>query len=189
MPPWADELLGCDLYTGKGIGMRLPLPLARVLAAMTLFSPLLPAAAGTVCAIDKLAFLEGDWHYTDGPTSGEERWVLTAAHTLLGSAWEAKGAMLSFVEALSVLPQNDRIEMHLRHFDGPLNHAWEDKDSPMIFALVQCDDESAVFDGVGVRAGEHITYRKTAEGLRFVGDFLHQGKSVRVEVNMHQAAR
>jgi hypothetical protein len=149
----------------------------------------LSASAEASCSIDDLAFMQGDWRYAEGPLSGEERWVLTAANTLAGSSWETKGAVLSFVEALSILRQNDGIEMHLRHFDGSLSHAWEDKDSPMVFTLTQCDGRSAVFDGVGSRAGEHITYRKTAEGLTFVGDFLHGGKSVHVESQMRPATK
>jgi hypothetical protein len=39
--------------------------------------------------------------------------------------------------------------MHLRHFDGALKPAREDKDSPMISQLAHCDASSAVFDGTG----------------------------------------
>ena len=160
-----------------------------VLVAATLVGCSLPVSAASACSMDDLTFMQGDWLYTEGPASGEERWVLTAANTLAGSSWEAKGATLSFVEALSISRQNDRIEMRLRHFDGSLGHAWEEKDSPMVFALAQCDGHSAVFNGTGSRVGEHITYRKTAEGLTFVGDFLHQGKPVHVEVQMRPATR
>ncbi len=69
--------------------------------------------------------------------------------------------------------------MRLRHFDGSLSRAWEDKESPVVFVLAQCDAQSAVFDGTGDKQGEHITYRKTVEGLTFVGDFLHGGKPLR----------
>lgn len=148
----------------------------------------IPAIAATGCTIHDLAFMQGEWHYSDGSTNGEERWVLTSANTLAGSSWEGKGTTLSYAEALSISPQNDRIEMHLRHFDGSLSRAWEEKDSPMVFALAQCDGQSAVFDGTGARQGEHMTYRRTEEGLTFVGDFLHQGKPVRVEVHMSKAA-
>jgi len=167
--------------------LRLPaIPLFCL--AFVLAGPAIPANAATSCEIHSLAFMQGEWHYSDGPTNGEERWVLTAANTLAGSSWEAKGTALSFVEALSIAPQNNRIEMHLRHFDGSLSRAWEEKDSPMVFALAQCDGQSAVFDGVGDRLGEHITYRKTSEGLTFVGDFLHQREPVRVEVHMRKAS-
>jgi hypothetical protein len=158
------------------------------LALIVMAESSIPAVAATSCAIGDLAFMQGEWHYGDGPTSGEERWVLTAAKTLAGSSWEAKGTTLSYAEALSILPQNGRIEMHLRHFDGSLGHAWEEKDSPMVFVLAQCDGQSVVFDGTGTREGEHMTYRKTAEGLTFVGDFLHAGKPVRVEGHMRKVA-
>jgi hypothetical protein len=71
--------------------------------------------------------------------------------------------------------------------NGSLNRAWEDKELPMVFVLAQCDGQSAIFEGTGDKHGEHITYRKTAEGLTFVGDFLHGGKPVRVEVKMRKA--
>jgi hypothetical protein len=143
--------------------------------------------ASTGCTVSDLAFMQGEWHSNDGATSGEERWVLTAANTLAGSSWVAKATAVNFVEALSIAPQNDRIEMHLRHFDGSLSRAWEDKELPMVFVLAQCDGQSAVFDGTGAKQGEHITYRKTAEGLTFVGDFLHGSKPIRVEVKMRKA--
>jgi hypothetical protein len=53
----------------------------------------------------------------------------------------------------------------------------------------QCDGHSAVFDGTGSKVGEHITYRKTTEGLTFVGDFLHQGKPIHVEVHMRRETK
>jgi hypothetical protein len=162
--------------------------LARRLAVATLLACTFPASSAAGCAIDDLVFLQGDWHYTYGSDIGAERWVLTAAHSLAGSSWEAKGAALSFMEISTILPEGERLELHVRHFDGSLNHAWEDKDSPMIFALAQCDGHSALFDGTGAHAGEHITYRSSAHGLAFIGDFLHQGKPVHVEVNMSKAS-
>jgi hypothetical protein len=140
-------------------------------------------ATQPACTIENLAFMQGDWR----STNGEERWVVTAAGTLSGSAYETKGTSVSFAEALSIAPQGDRIEMHLRHFDGALMHAWEDKDAPMVFALARCDGDTAVFDGTGAKIGEHITYRKAPDGLTFVGDFLHQGKPVHFEIAMHKA--
>jgi hypothetical protein len=160
---------------------------ATVAAAMLAWS--LPVLAANNCSMNELGFMQGDWLSAEGATSGEERWILTPANTLLGSAWEAKGTTLSFVEAEDILAQNDRIELRLRHFDGSLSRAWEEKDSPMVFVLAQCDARSAVFDGTGSKMGEHITYRKTADGLTFVGDFLHQGKPVHIEIAMHPAAK
>jgi Domain of unknown function (DUF6265) len=150
-------------------------------------SGIIPAFASSGCTVSDLVFMQGEWHSNDGAAIGEERWVPTPANTLAGSSWVVKGTAVSFVEALSIAPQNGRIEMHLRHFDGSLSRAWEDKESPMVFVLAQCDGQSAVFDGTGDKLGEHITYRKTPEGLAFVGDFLPGGKRFRVEIKMHKA--
>jgi Domain of unknown function (DUF6265) len=147
-----------------------------------------PAHAADACSMQSLRFMEGVWQSEEGDTRGEERWSLTSANTLAGSAWEAKGAVLGFAEALSILPQDGTIQMRLRHFDGGLQHAWEEKDSPMIFQLARCDTSSAVFDGTGEKAGEHITYRRSGDDLNFIGDFLRNGKPFRVELRMRRAA-
>lgn len=144
--------------------------------------------AADACSIQALRFMEGVWQSEEGDTRGEERWSLTTANTLAGSAWESKGAALGFAEALSILPQDGTIQMRLRHFDGTLQHAWEEKDSPMIFQLARCDASSAVFDGTGDKAGEHITYRRSGDVLTFIGDFLRKGKPFRVELRMRRAA-
>jgi hypothetical protein len=140
------------------------------------------------CSMADLGFLQGEWRSEDGDTRGVERWSLTAANTLAGSSWVAKGTKLTFAEALSIAVQDGTIEMHLRHFDGVLNHAWEEKDSPMIFRLAHCEADSAVFDGVADKVGEHITYRRSGDRLDFTGDFLRKGKPFRVEIEMHKAA-
>jgi hypothetical protein len=143
--------------------------------------------AFAACGVQDLGFLKGVWQSQDGQTSGEERWTLTAANTWSGSAWEAKGETLAFAEALSILAVEDgTVEMHLRHFDGALNRAWEDKDRPMIFRLASCDKSSAVFDGTGDKAGEHITYRRSGDRLEFIGDFLRKGEPFRVEVHLRR---
>ena len=141
------------------------------------------------CAIGDVSFLQGAWLSVRGDTRGEERWTLTAANTLAGSAWEANGSKVSFAELLSIQAGDDGLEMHLRHFDGGLNHAWEDKDSPMRFRLASCDGASAVFEGLGDKAGERITYRRSGEELVFIGDFLRQGKPFKVELHMQRAAQ
>jgi len=138
-------------------------------------------------SIKALGFLQGVWQYEEAGTRSEGRWSLAAANTWAGSAWVTKDAALTFAEALSILPQDGTIEMHLRRFDGALKHAWEDKDSPMIFQLAHCDASSAVFDGTEDKMGEHITYRRSGDDLQFIGDFLRKGKPFRVELRMRQA--
>lgn len=140
------------------------------------------------CTLQDLAFLQGTWRSEQGERRGEERWSLTAANTWAGSSWEAAGAKLSFAEASSITEQDGNIELRLRHFDGALAHAWEEKDAPMVFRLAHCDAQSVVFDGAGDRLGEHITYRRSGERLDFIGDFLRKGEPFRVELSMHRIA-
>jgi hypothetical protein len=144
-------------------------------------------AVATPCGVSDLAWLQGLWHSADGKSVGEERWVTTPANSLAGSAWVVQGSAVSFVEANSISVQGTSVEMHLRHFDGTLGHAWEEKDVPLVFTLAKCEGQSAVFDGSGAKTGEHITYRRTGDSLIFVGDFLRRGAPLRVEVDFTKA--
>jgi hypothetical protein len=158
-----------------------PTPLAFAAAAAIL---ILRMQVGNACTMDDLKFMAGDWRSADGNSHGEEQWTWTAASTLSGSSWFAEGTTLKFAEVLSISGQDSMIEMHLRRFDGALNHAWEDKDAPMIFRLARCERALAVFDGTGTKEGEHITYTRSGGSLTFVGDFLRKGAPFRLEVRM-----
>jgi hypothetical protein len=158
----------------------------RIMASLLLAAT--PLCARAACSLEDVAFMEGVWRVDDGGSHGEERWTRTAANTLAGSAWVAKGTALSFAEALSIVAAEDgTVEMHLRHFDGTLSHAWEEKDAPMIFRAARCEANTAVFDGIGAKQGEHITYQRSGDELAFVGDFLRKGAPFRVELRMRAA--
>jgi hypothetical protein len=77
------------------------------------------------------------------PQRAQERWVVAPDNILMGSSWE--------------IPNGKAISMYLRHFDGALSSAWEERNAPMVFTAVKCDTSSAVFDGQGDHAGEHHT--------------------------------
>ena len=49
------------------------------------------------------------------------------------------------------------------------------------FTAVNCDASSAVFDGRGDHAGEHLTYKRSGDSLLIIGDFLHHGTPSRME--------
>jgi|HubBroStandDraft_6_1064221.scaffolds.fasta_scaffold09323_5 hypothetical protein len=163
-------------------------PFWKKLTVAALVAPLAAVQASMACGLADLGFLQGVWRSERGDTRGEERWSLTAANTWSGSSWEAKGTTLSFAEAASITDQAGTIEMRLRHFDGALKNAWEEKDTPMVFRLARCDANSAVFDGTAAQLGEHITYRRTGDQLDFIGDFLRKGTPFRVELSMQRAA-
>jgi len=87
---------------------------------------------------------------------------------------------------MTVRQDGSSIDMVLRHFDLGLSKAWEEQTAPVIFTAASCEDRSAIFDGQGTHVGEHLTYRRTAEGLTIIGDFLHHGKPSHVEWKMIQ---
>ena len=162
--------------------MKRPPLCAFLLAAAAAAAPL------AACEVTDLGFMGGTWRVAKDNTVGEERWTLTTANTWSGSSWVTEGGKLSFAEALSIVPEDGSLEMHLRHFDGALNRAWEEREAPMRFRLATCEPGVAVFEGLGDKTGEHITYRRSGDVLEFVGDFLRKGQPLRVEVRMQRSA-
>jgi hypothetical protein len=165
------------------MGMR------RLLAAV-LLSPLLAAAPAQAeeCTLEALHWLQGAWSNTAVNTAGEERWVLLPGGALAGSAWEtAKDGTPHFVEALSLALSDGKVTLRMRHFDGTLTRAWEDKTAPVTFVASRCGPGDVVFEGVGPHAGERITYARTKDRLSFVGEFIHKGKPHRVDLEMSRA--
>jgi hypothetical protein len=94
---------------------------------------------------------------------------------LMGSAWEFPPAKSGYAEVMTVRPDGDSISMFLRHFDGGLKNAWEERGAPMVFTASSCERDSVVFDGRGDHAGEHMSYRRSGNKLTIVADFLHHG--------------
>jgi hypothetical protein len=102
----------------------------------------------------------------------------------MGNSWEIPKAKTGFAEIMTVRPNGKTIAMYLRHFDAGLSGAWEERNAPMVFAAVDCDATSAVFDGQGDHAGEHLTYKRSGDILMIIGDFLHHGVPSRMEWRM-----
>ena len=140
------------------------------------------------CSLTGLAWMAGNWHNTTDPQRAQERWVIAPDNILMGSSWEIPKGNVGFAEVMTVRPNANAISMYLRHFDGALSGAWEERNAPMMFTAVNCDASSAVFDGQGDHAGEHITYKRTGDSLLIIGDFLlHHGTPSRMEWRMTRA--
>jgi hypothetical protein len=139
------------------------------------------------CSLTGLAWMAGNWHNTTDPQRAQERWVIAPDSILMGSSWEIPKGKMGFAEVMTVRPNANAISMYLRHFDGALSGAWEERNAPMVFTAVNCDASSAVFDGQGDHAGEHITYKRTGDSLLIIGDFLHHGTPSRMEWRMTRA--
>jgi hypothetical protein len=146
------------------------------------------AVAGT-CRLSDLAWMAGIWREPSGADPSEERWVVAPGGRLMGSSWSLhKDRPGGFLEISTIQEDAGQVALRLRHFDATLVHAREPQDAAMLFTAARCDGASAVFDGQGPQAGEHMTYRREGADLLFVGDFLHDGKPVRVQATMRPAA-
>ena len=161
-------------------------PLFAALAILAATAPAPPAHAA-VCSLESLTWIAGNWHDLVEPQRSQERWVLAPGHVLMGTAWEFLTGKAGYAELMTVRPNGDAVSMFLRHFDGALSKAWEERDAPMVFTATACESSSAVFDGQGDHAGEHLSYSRSANRLNIVGSFLHQGKPVHMEWHMVKA--
>jgi len=110
--------------------------------------------------------------------------VVAPQHVLMGSSWEFPQGKSGYAEIMSVRQDGNAISMLLRHFDGGLSRAWEERDAPMVFTASSCGRSSAVFDGQGDHLGEHLTYKRSGKSLLIIGDFLHHGTPVHEEWHM-----
>jgi len=117
-------------------------------------------------------------------TEGESR--VKPDHSV-GSSWEFPKGHSGYAEVMTVRQDSSAIAMVLRHFDGRLSRAWEERDAPMVFTASSCERDSVVFDGQGHHVGEHLTYRRSGKNLLIVGDFLHHGTPDHEEWHMIRA--
>jgi hypothetical protein len=148
----------------------------------------LPAAAQD-CRLSDLGWMAGTWRNDAGASQSEERWTLASGARVMGSAWSLHADRPGGVLEISTIQQDGKaVVLRLRHFDATLAHAREAQDGPMVFTASRCDAASAVFDGEGPQTGEHMTYRRDGDRMSFVGEFLHSGQPVRVELAFKRAA-
>jgi hypothetical protein len=105
----------------------------------------------------------------------------------MGSSFEFPKGKTGYAEIMTIRTDGAGLSMLLRHFDGGLATAWEEKTAPMIFAAANCDANTVTFDGQGEHAGEHMTYTRTGDALHIVADFLHHGTPIHAEWHMTRA--
>jgi hypothetical protein len=170
-------------FPGGIMTSRLTILAASIAALMTA-----TVADAAPCKLSDLHWLKGIWRYDTATTQSEERWTIGLGDRLMGSSWLLHGdAPGGVIEASTIQNDGDNVAMRLRHFSSTLSLAREEKDAPMVFTAARCDASSVVFDGQGTQAGEHMTYRRNGDGLIFLGDFIHQGQPVHVEVDFTKA--
>ena len=152
--------------------------------ALLIFGASTSTAFALGCTLPDLGWMTGSWHSRTNPDRAQERWVSTPGGVLMGSAWEFPPEKSGFAEIMTVRREGNSVVMVLRHFDGGLSRAWEERATPMIFSAATCTGSSAIFDGQGEHIGEHLTYRRSGRNLLIIGDFLHGGIADHEEWNM-----
>ncbi len=142
----------------------------------------MPAEAAP-CWLGDLHWLAGTWRSDTGSDRSEERWIIAPGDRLMGSAWllhtDRPGGV---VEASTIQSDGETMALRIRHFSGDLATAREEKDAPMLFTAAGCEADEITLDGQGPQAGEHMRYSRDGDTLHFTGDFIHQGKPLRVEL-------
>jgi Domain of unknown function (DUF6265) len=167
--------------------MSIKFRFAFIVTSLLLAASVSPSHAAE-CSLKGLAWMAGNWHNTADPQRAQERWVVAPDNILMGSSWEIPTGKAGYAEIMTVRLNGNAISMYLRHFDAALSGAWEERNAPMVFTAVDCDVSSAVFDGQGDHAGEHLTYKRSSDSLLIIGDFLHHGTPSRMEWRMTRAA-
>ncbi len=158
---------------------------AAPLLALALMLGAAPLAGAAPCTLKGLGWIAGTWRDAANPAGAEERWAVAPGGVLMGSSWDfPPGGKAGYAEVMTIRPEGDALQLVLRHFDVGLRGAWEDRDTPMLFLATRCEAGLAVFEGLGPRAGERLTYERTAQGLKITGDFLHDGRPSHVEWQM-----
>jgi hypothetical protein len=161
----------------------------RIVTALLSLLALSGSAWAGTCKLSDIQWMAGTWRNADGGAQTEERWVPGPGGRLMGSSWtlhtDRPGGV---IEASTIQDDGTGVAMRIRHFDTTLAHAREDRDTPMVFTASDCEPNQIVFDGQGPQAGERMTYRRAGDDMLFIGDFLHAGQKVHVEVHSARAA-
>jgi hypothetical protein len=79
------------------------------------------------CSLSSLSWMTGSWHNSADPHGAQERWVIARQGVLMGSSWEFPTGKSGYAEIMTIKQQGETIAMLLRHFDGGLNRAWEER--------------------------------------------------------------
>jgi hypothetical protein len=159
----------------------------RILPIILLLLPVTPALSAEPCSLAALHFMAGTWVNTDNPSGAQERWVLAPGDVLMGSAWEFPPGKAGYAEVMTIRTDGAAPVMRLRHFDGGLARAWEERETPMEFGATECSTDNALFSGLGSHVGERMRYTRSGDNLLISADFIHHGTTQHVDWHMKRA--
>jgi hypothetical protein len=162
-------------------------PSAPMLSVVLLVLAASPASHAGTCSLRTLTWLAGTWRNSENPDGAQERWVIAPGQVLMGSSWEFPPGKSGYAEIMTIRPEGAEPAMILRHFDGGLAHAWEEREAPMVFTATDCTGQSVLFSGQGAQAGEQMKYTRGGDSLLIAADFLHHGTPQHIEWHMQRS--
>jgi Domain of unknown function (DUF6265) len=124
--------------------------------------------------LDAFEWLSGRWTGESGTDRFEEAWSAPQHGTMLGMFRLFRAGAARFYELLALATEGDGLAFRFRHFD-PDMVGWEERAEPLVFDLVQLDDERALF------AERHrtrwMTYRREGDDRLVVSFATESGPS------------
>ncbi len=112
-----------------------------------------------------LGWLSGTWvGSVEAGDVSEETWTKPVSGSMLGMWRWLSGGKPRVLELLAISAEDGRPVLRRRHFDATLK-AWEEKDAPLVLALVRSGPAEAAFEGPGSKGLLRITYRREGETL------------------------
>ena len=134
-----------------------------ILFAASLF--LAPPATPATATLADLSWIAGRWKGEASSGTIEESWGEANGESMLGSfRMVAADGAVRFYEILVIQQRPEGPVLRIRHFDADLI-AWEEKDAPMMFALVSHAKKSATFERTVEGNPERIVYSREKETL------------------------
>lgn len=135
-----------------------------------------------------LAFMAGSWRGTHAQGFVEEHWRAEAGLPMLGMFRRVEAGKVRFAEFMSLAQEADGVRLRIRHFNGDLTQAWEEKDAPMTFRLSAVEAGEARFTGEGPEVGTRLTYRRTPAGLQVALEKAKDGQPWRLQMDFAPSA-
>lgn len=111
------------------------------------FAPLVLAQDQKNTTVVDLAWLAGTWEGEMWGGATKEHWAQTSSDSLMCMFSFVKEGKPVFYEFLTLERRDQRLVLHMRHFHAKLI-AWEDKESPLLFAITKATPNEVIFDRI-----------------------------------------
>lgn len=162
------------------------MPIARRPALLVLLACLVPLVAlraeEEVASprIGDLAWLAGTWRSEEGAMPFEETWTAPWGGTMAAVSRGLKEGRTSMVELSSIEPHDGALRLHLLHFHAGLKPWASEKDGPLVWTLVECAENRAVFRNAERSFPRDVVYERDGDTLKAILAGTQGGKEARM---------